>query len=241
MMNLKVLMVALLIGVFAGCSNNTTTNEKYADVVQMHKDIYVDLDVNGYVFDYVLENLEEYIEGDITEEKIVSCVKNTIDDFNTQLDDIEPYEVDDETNELLVGNDINPEDFEQFANCKTAQLTEMIAQLEKINDILTVQTGDTQKDTLKFIEEKYSNIQENYQKYYFYKYFNYFFSSWGAVQTRHAQDSLKPELREYIDEDFVWENDKEVLDKNIAGYLAEIENDLKAVEELDLGSEAVLE
>ena len=242
MKNMKVLMVALAIGLFAGCSNKVvTTNERYTDVVDKHREIYVKLDENGYVFDYVLENLGEYVKGKTSEEKLLACVQTTMDDFKAQLEDMEPYRIDDELNELLVGNDIVPKDFEQFANFEVPQLTEMVGQLEKIHNVLTVQEGDAEKETLKVISEKYSNIQENYKKYYFYGCFNYFFSSWGDVQVKYAKDIIVPELREYIVEDYVWENDKEVLDNNIAGYLAEIDNDLKAVEELDIGSAAAEE
>ena len=242
MKNLKLLIGALVICLFAGCSNKViTTNDRYTDVVHQHKEIYVELDENGYVFDYVLDNLDDYIEGKISEEKMIEFVQTTMGDFKQQLEDVEPYRIDDEFNEVLVGNDIVPKDFEQFANFRVPQLTEMVGQLEKIYNVLTVQKGDLQKETLKIISEKYSNVQENYKKYYFYGCFNYFFSSWGNVQTKYAMDIIVPEVREYIVEDFVWENDKEVLNNNITGYLAEIDKDLKAVEELELGNEAVEE
>lgn len=241
MKKFSVLVMALAVSVLAGCSNKiVTTNDKYSEIASEHKKIYIELDENGYVFDYVLEQIDDYIAGKISGEKIVSCVENTIDDFEKQLEEMEPYILDEQFSATLTANDIIPKDFEQFANFRVFQLTEMVDMLKKVNNVLADNDG-SQMENLKIINEKYSNIHENYKKYYFYGCFNYFFASWGDAQTKYVRDEIVPDIKEYIEKEYIWQNDKEVLNQNVAGYLAEISNDLKAVEELNVGETETVE
>ena len=138
---------------------------------------------------------------------------------------MEEYTLDDKLSDLLEEYDILPEEFEAFGRSQEDELIDTISDAEELFEYLIYsEKSDEMYEDLEKAYKSYKEIQDYMRGVNYYANFNYWFAEWDEEMTAYIQEQVTPELKSCVSKDFVWENDRDVVERKAMRYMDDLED-----------------
>ena len=118
-----------------------------------------------------------------------------------------------------------PEEFEAFGRSQEDEFTDAISDMEELSEYLEY-AEDSMDDYDRLVEAygQYKDIQDYMKGVNYYANFNYWFAEWDEEMTEYVQKEVTSEIKSCISEDFVWENDRDVVERKAMRYMDDLED-----------------
>ena len=225
-MKKKIYMIAacMAAGSLTG-SCPVSAREGYQSIVEEYKKIFLVMDEVSYEYDCVLTAIGDYVEKKADHSDTTETVKNIIDTLKEQKDNLEVYTLDDEMSDLLEEYGILPEEFEAFGRSQEDEFTDTISDMEELLEYLSyAEDSENDYDRLVNAYKEYKDIQESMKGVNYYANYNYWFAEWNEEETAYVQENVTPEIKSCISKDFVWENERDVVERKAMRYMDDLED-----------------
>ena len=202
-----------------------SAKESYQSIVEEYKKIFLTMDDVSYQYDCVLAAIGDYVEQKADYSDTTKTVENIIGSLKEEKDNLEDYTLDDEMSDLLEEYGILPEEFEAFGRSQEDEFTDAISDMEELSEYLEY-AEDSMDDYDRLVEAygQYKDIQDYMKGVNYYANFNYWFAEWDEEMTEYVQKEVTPEIKSCISEDFVWENDRDVVERKAMRYMDDLED-----------------
>lgn len=226
---LSVIMLALC---FAGCteeektSQNTeqtqTDNGDFAKIVDKFKETILPMDSDGYIYSEAVQAVCDYVNGEKSAQEAADILTQSLETLEQAESEISEQPLDDEFTDILLNYDIMPEEFELFTNFRIQDLSSYIEDLNTLYSYLQLaEDSELSKNNVNFVARMYRLIQENNRDYYFYANINYWFVNISDEEREYLFEELEDQLKwcSISQDEYVWENDAEIVEDKSMEYL----------------------
>ena len=219
-----IVTLCLMTGSLAGVCP-VSAEEGYQSIVEEYKKIFLTMDDVSYQYDCVLAAVGDYLDEKSNHSDTVETVNNITDTLKEKKDSLEEYTLDDKLSDLLEEYGILPEEFEAFGRSQEDEFTDTISDIEELTEYLEyAEDSEDDYDRLAVAYEEYKDIQDYMKGVNYYTNFNYWFAEWDEEMTDYVQKEVTPEIKSCISEDFVWENDRDVVERKAMRYMDDLED-----------------
>lgn len=209
----------------AGCGGKTGPDSGSQAIVDDYAEIILQRDADSADYDSALSAVGNYLEKKDSEtlKAAESLLRDTIDRMKKAAEKTEPYQMDDDFEELLKKHNIEPEEYVMNADERSQNLQHYVESLEVLNEYLSYEEEDSlTRDALAKEYEMVVKIQEVFRRYD-YCGINYWFAGWEEEETAYVREQVHDKLKSFSAVEEVWQDDRDAVEQRMEIYLNEVE------------------
>lgn len=219
--------LALLI--LSGCGAKEEALVRQKEIVDETAKIVGLMDQDSRDYDLALQEIEGYLEA-LDPERLSDVqqkIQEAMAEFQTRQDEAKPYEMAEDFADILVENNIDPEEYQMNADSRISSLGRYTARLETMDTYLemaSILPESVEKD-LRFMYE-YNLEEQRIIRGYQYCAVNYWFADWEGEGAEYAKQQIADQLESFVLEESVWETSREGTEQRMEVYLNQLEEQI---------------
>lgn len=214
----KILVLFLCMAFLCGCASQEAkgVTEDFCAVVEDFSPRYQLMDLDGQMYENVLDIAENYVDGQLTADRALELLHDTQDFMKKCEDELGEEKVGEELEESLSACRISPQEYEMFMNVRRTTLHELNSQIAVIENYLAMaERLPAIREELEFLIQTDRELQEIEKEYCYYANLNYWFYTADEEQYNYIREEVISQLGCYVPESAGWYEDEEELTRKI--------------------------